>query len=61
MKKVSEPRTMRSAGASVKREDAFRKRIVDELAHRLRNKLATIQLRDEIFSPLTALSANERF
>jgi signal transduction histidine kinase len=59
------------AAAALKAEEAFRKRVVDELAHRLRNKLATIQaiiryrlrghpkLRDEIFSRLTALSATD--
>lgn len=56
---------------ALKAEEAFRKQVVDELAHRLRNKLATIQaiigynlrghpkLRDEIFSRLTALSATD--
>ncbi len=48
-------------------EERFRKLVVDELAHRLKNKVATIQsivgirlrehpeIRDEIFSSLTAL------
>jgi len=52
-------------------EEQFRKRVVDELAHRLRNKVATIQaiigfqlrdhpkVRKEIFGRLTALSSTD--
>jgi two-component sensor histidine kinase len=62
---------MKSAAERLATEESFRKRLVAELAHRLRNKLATIQAivgyelrgnrqsRDAIFSRLTALSATD--
>ena len=36
-------RAMRDAGKRIEAEESFRKRTVEELAHRLRNKVATIQ------------------
>ena len=62
---------MKSAAERLAAEENFRKRVVEELAHRLRNKIATIQaivgyelrgnsqLRDAIFSRLTALTATD--
>jgi two-component sensor histidine kinase len=62
---------MKRAAERLATEESFRKRLVAELAHRLRNKLATIQAivgyelrgspqaRDAIFSRLTALSATD--
>jgi two-component sensor histidine kinase len=62
---------MKSAAERLATEENFRERLVAELAHRLRNKLATIQAivgyelrgdpqsRDAIFSRLTALSATD--
>jgi two-component sensor histidine kinase len=62
---------MKNVASKLASEEQFRKRVVEELAHRLRNKIATIQaiigyqlrahphLRDEIFSRLTALSATD--
>lgn len=62
---------MKDAAKKLAGEEQFRKRVVEELAHRLRNKIATIQaiigyqlrahphLRDEIFSRLAALSATD--
>jgi two-component sensor histidine kinase len=62
---------MKTAADRLMAEKNFRKRLVEELAHRLRNKLATIQaiigyelqgnqqLRDTIYGRLTALSATD--
>lgn len=62
---------MKEAARKLAGEETFRKRVVEELAHRLRNKVATVQaivhyqargypqLRDEIFSRLHALSATD--
>ncbi len=62
---------MKIAAERLATEETFRKRVVEELAHRLRNKLATIQaivgfelrgnsqLRDAIFGRLAALSATD--
>lgn len=63
---------MKIAADQLTAEKSFRERVVQELAHRLRNKLATIQaiigfelrgnpqLRDAIFGRLTALSATDK-
>jgi two-component sensor histidine kinase len=62
---------MKNAAERLSTEENFRERLVAELAHRLRNKLATIQAivgyelrgnpqsRDAIFSRLAALSATD--
>lgn len=62
---------MKNVARKLAMEEKFRKHIVEELAHRLRNKLATIQaiiayelrghsqLRDELFGRLTALSTTD--
>ncbi len=62
---------MQDASKRIEAEQQFRKRTVDELAHRLRNKVATIQaillfqlsahpqLRDEVCARLHALAATD--
>ncbi len=62
---------MQDAGKRIQAEEQFRKRTVEELAHRLRNKVATVQaillfqlrehprLRDAIWARLNALSATD--
>ena len=62
---------MREAANRLETEEKFRKRTVEELAHRLRNKVATIQAivgyelrdlpeaRDSVFERLTALAATD--
>lgn len=62
---------MKAVAERLASEEQFRKRVVEELAHRLRNKVATIQaiigyqlralpqLRDEIYGQLAALSATD--
>jgi two-component sensor histidine kinase len=62
---------LKHAAERLEKEETFRKRVVDELAHRLRNKVATIQailgyelrehsqLRKEIFGRLAALAATD--
>jgi two-component sensor histidine kinase len=69
LKRVAE--AIQDAGKHIRREEQFRKRTVLELAHRLRNKVATVQailffqlrehprLRDAIWTRLNALSATD--
>ena len=64
-------KAMQDAGKRIQAEEQFRKRTVEELAHRLRNKVATVQaillfqlrehprLRDAIWARLNALSATD--
>ena len=64
-------KSMQDAGNRIQAEEQFRKRTVQELAHRLRNKVATVQailmfqlrehprIRDAIWARLNALSATD--
>jgi two-component sensor histidine kinase len=64
-------KAMQDAGKRIRAEEQFRKRTVEELAHRLRNKIATVQaillfqlreqprLRDAIWARLSALQATD--